>query len=294
VTITVNPRDEWKQIFDESWRIARDFFYDPGMHGIDWKAVKAKYAAQLPAVYDRSDLTRILGDMIAELNTGHAYVGGGDSDGTFPRRRVPQGFLGAAFEPATGPGGTRAFRVTRVYSWRRLRHGRPLAATRARRERRRRRLLLAVAGQPVKPDSDIASLLVGTEGKTITLTVNTKPEVAGARTVTVRPLSSQNDRNARYYAWVESRREYIRKNAGGAKIAYLHIPDMGETGLREFIKHYYAATADADGIIYDVRDNGGGYISAMLLLQMAARPLSYFKPRYGESWTRQDFGFAGH
>ena len=88
VTLTVDPAQEWKQIFAESWRIARDFFYDPNMHGVNWQAVKAKYAAQLPAVADRSDLNGILGDMIAELNTGHAYVGGGDT-GEVTARPLP-------------------------------------------------------------------------------------------------------------------------------------------------------------------------------------------------------------
>ena len=97
---------------------------------------------------------------------------------------------------------------------------------------------------------------------------------------------------ARYYDWVESRREYVRKN-GGPNLGYIHLPDMSNNGLQEFAKHYYP-NLDKDGLIYDDRFNTGGYISSMLILQMARKPITWFKPRYGVSWTRQSWGFPGH
>ena len=298
VTLTVDPAQEWKQIFNESWRIARDFFYDPKLHGVDWQTVKAKYAAQLPAVADRSDLNGILGDMIAELNTGHAYVGGGDmGEGT--ARPLPMGYLGADFEPIKGNangvvngggGNGDAFRVAKLYPGDEfdLDSRSPLLTPGV--NVKVGDYILAIAGQPVRADQDIQALLIGTPGQTLTLTVNSKPTLEGVREIRVKPMATEA--KARYYDWVDSRREYIRSH-GGENIGYVHIPDMVNGGLTEFTKHYYA-NLSKDGMIYDVRNNGGGYISAQLLLQMASKPLTYFKPRYGASWTRQDWAFAGY
>src|SRR5262249_35006367 len=144
--------------------------------------------------------------------------------------------------------------------------------------------LLAIGGQPVKVDQDVAAVLIGTAGQVITLTVNSKQTMDGAREVRVKPMAS--GRKARYYDWVAGRREYVRAH-GGENLGYVHLPDMVDDGLREFAKHYYP-NVDKDGMIYDVRNNGGGYISGLLLLQMSSKPYSYFKPRYGASWSRVD------
>jgi tricorn protease len=286
IWLNVDPRAEWRQIFNESWRVGRDFFYDPNLHGVDWAAVKKRYEAVLPSVADRSELNEVLGDMIAELNAGHAYVGGGDAVGG--GSQSPMGYLGADFEPDSGG---KAYRVTHL-----LRgdgfdfaNRSPLIAPGV--DVNEGDYILAVAGQPVHTDEDIQALLIGTSGRIISLTVNSKPETEGSREVLVRPMGDET--KARYYDWVNSRREYVRTH-GGESFAYIHIPDMSENGLTEFAKHYYANNQVKDGIIYDVRYNGGGYISAMLLLQMASRPYVWFKPRYGASWTRQSFSFPGY
>src|SRR5262249_26279170 len=112
-----------------------------------------------------------------------------------------------------------------------------------------------------------------------------------AREVRIRPMSSEY--KTRYYDWVAMRREYVRTH-GGANLGYVHLPDMGGEGLQEFTKHYYPNSLLKDGMIFDVRNNGGGNISAMLLLQMASKPYAWFKPRYGASWTRVDWGFSGY
>ena len=284
-TLTVDPAAEWRQIFHETWRIARDFFYDPGMHGVDWAAVERKFEAMLPAAADRSDLNFILGEMVAELNCGHAYVGGGDSPDP---PSVPMGFLGADLAPAPGP--TPAYRVVKIYPGDEfdLDARSPLLTPGA--EVKPGDYILAVAGKQVRADQDIQALLAGTADRLITLRVNSKQSLTGARDVVVKPMASE--RQTRYYDWVASRREYVRKH-GGENFGYVHIPDMDTGGLREFAKHYYP-NLDKDAMVYDVRMNGGGYIDAMLLLQMAAKPYSFFKPPYGASWTRIDWGFSGH
>lgn len=283
--VVADPVAEWRQIYRETWRVSRDFFYDPDMHGVDWDAAGRKYEALLPAVASRSDLNYVLGELIAQLNCGHAYVGGGDMADA---PRIPMGYLGADLEPVSGA--IPSYRVTKIFPG----DGFDLEA--------RSPLLtpgvgvaagdyiLAVAGTPVRADWDIQALLVGTAGKVITLTVNTKPSMDGAREILVRPMESEYA--ARYYDWVASRVAYVQQR-GGSSFGYLHLPDMSESGLREFAKHYYA-NLTKDAIVYDVRFNGGGYIDGMILLQMSSKPYTFFKPRYGASWTRQDWAFAGH
>ncbi|MEZ4649444.1 MAG: PDZ domain-containing protein [Candidatus Eisenbacteria bacterium] len=283
--LTVDPEAEWRQIFQEAWRVTRDFFYAPNMHGVDWNAVRAKYEPMLGAVAVRSDLTFILGEMMAELNCGHAYVGGGDE---VRARFTPLGYLGADFEPV--PGAVPTYRITKILPG----DGFDLDA--------RSPLLtpgvdvsvgdyiLAVSGRPVRTDQDLRALLVGAAGRWITLTVNSKPSLEGARDVLVEPMRSE--RRARYYDWVASRREYVRTH-GGENLGYVHIPDMSSRGFQEFGKHYYASLGQ-DGLVYDVRFNGGGWINAMLLLQMSSPQYSFFKPRHGASWSRQDWAFPGY
>ncbi len=284
-TLVVDPAAEWRQIFAETWRIARDFFYDPAMHGVDWQAVRRKYEAMLPAVADRSDLNFVLGEMVAELNTGHAYINGGD----LPEPpREPMGYLGADVEPV--PGATPAYRVVKIYPGDGfdLDARSPLLTPGV--DVKAGDFILAVDGRPVRADQDLQALLTGTADRLITLTVSSRPSRVGARDVLVKPMSSESA--SRYYDWVESRREYVAKY-GGPNLGYVHLPDMDVAGLKEFGKHYYP-NLGKDGMIYDVRYNGGGYIDAMLLLQLGSRPYSYFKPRYGASWTRQDWAFPGY
>jgi tricorn protease len=283
--VLVDPASEWRQIYHETWRVGRDFFYDPAMHGVDWQAAGKKYEALLPAMADRSDLNFVIGELIAELNCGHAYVGGGDlTRGS----RLPMGYLGADLEPVSG--GTPAYRVTKIYPGDGfdLQARSPLLAPGI--DVKPGDCILAVAGQPVRVDQDIQAMLAGTANRLITLTVNDKASMDGAREVLIRPLESEYP--ARYNDWVESRVAYVRER-GGKNFGYLHLPDMSGNGLREFAKHYYA-NLDKDALVYDVRFNGGGFIDGMILLQMSSKPYTYFKPRYGASWTRQDWAFAGH
>lgn len=286
VSLVVDPQAEWKQIYNEAWRVARDFFYDPNMHGVDWVAVKDRYAARLDYVADRSELNEVLGDMIAELNTGHSYVGGGD-DGGAGFRGTPMGYLGADFAP--DPSG-KAFRIEHILRGDGfdMANQSPLLA--AGLNIKEGDYILAIAGRPVSTGEDIQAMLIGTAGRVTAISVNSKPDTKGSRVIRVRAMGDET--KARYYDWAESRRAYVRKY-GGPDLAYIHLPDMGDTGLVEFSKHYYP-NVNKEGMIYDSRFNSGGYVSAMLMMQMARKPYTWFKPRYGESWTRQDSSFAGY
>lgn len=296
VTLVIDPPAEWKQIFDESWRVARDFFYDPNLYGSNWNAVRTRYAARLSNVADRSELNEVLGDMIAELNAGHAYVTGGDmgdgqpQQGPGARPVAPAGGMGYLGADFTADRGGAAFKIVKLLRGDGfdLSARSPLLAPGL--NVREGDYIVAVGGQPVHTDEDIQASLLGTAGRIVGITVNSKPSMDGSRKILVRPMGDET--KARYYDWTESRRQYVLKN-GGPNLGYVQIPDMGNGGLTEFAKHYYS-NLDKDGIIYDTRFNGGGHISAMLMLQMARKPYTWFKPRYGEPWTRQDFAFAGY
>lgn len=285
VSLLIDPVSEWSQIFNEAWRIGRDFFYDPNLHGVDWNAVKTRYAARLKDVGDRGELNEVMGDMIAELITGHAYIAGGDDGGGF--RAGSMGYLGADYAPDAGG---KAYRITHILRGDGfdLVNRSPLLAQGL--NVKEGDYILAVSGQPVTTSEDIQASLAGTPGRIISITINSKPVMKGSRVIRVRPMGDESQ--ARYYDWAESKREYIRKN-GGPNLAYIQLPDMENAGLREFAKHYYA-NLNKDGIIYDSRFNRGGYVSALLMMQMSRKPYTWFKPRYGASWTRQNSAFAGY
>lgn len=286
IQLEINPRAEWNQMFQESWRIARDFFYDPGLHGVDWAAVKTKYAARADGIGDRSELNEILGDMIAELRVGHAYIGGGD---TMPvARPMMGGYLGGDFEAVPGKDAYRIVHLLRGDGFN-LDTRSPLLAPGL--NVKEGDYILAIAGRPAREDTDIQALLVGTPGRIIRVTVNSKPTMEGAREILVKPLAGEGQ--ARYYQWVNERRDYVAKN-GGENLGYIHIPNMSNDGLVEYTKHYYPIVQQKDGIVYDVRYNGGGYIGGMLLMQMGSRPVGFFKPRYGASWPREGWAFRGY
>jgi tricorn protease len=283
--LTVDPAGEWKQMLHETWRIARDFFYDPKMHGVDWAAVRTRYESLLPAIADRSDLTFVQGEIVAELNCGHAYIRGGDNPDV---RLIPMGYLGLDADYVPGP--TPAYRIRKLYGGDGfdLDLASPLLAPGL--GVKPGDYILAIGGQPVRDDQELQALLVGAADRVVRVTVNSKPAFDGARDVRVKALAGE--RQLRYEDWVEGRAEYVHAN-GGENLGYVHVPSMQLSGLTAWGKHYYPQLGK-DGMVYDVRFNGGGFIDAMLLLQASTKPYSWFKPRYGASWTRQDWGFGGH
>jgi tricorn protease len=246
---------EWKQIFNESWRQMRDFFYAPNMHGVDWPAMREKYGALLPYVNNRNDLTYLIGEMIGELNIGHSYVGGGERPES---PRIKLGLLGAEFSRDPG---SKAYRIDKILpgeNWS-TRGRSPLTEIGV--NIKEGDYILAVNGQPVDKLENLFDALVGAAGKQIVLKVNSKPVEAGSREVTVIPTA---DEAALYYnAWVQHNIDYVSKKTGG-KIGYVHIPDMGRPGLNEFARRFYPQIRKS-GLIVDVRGNGGGNVSPMII-----------------------------
>ena len=246
---------EWRQIYFECWRQMRDFYVAPTMNAVDWKAMRDKYAALLPFVNHRNDLTYLLGELIGELNSGHTYVGGGERPGT---PRIKLGLLGAEFsrDPAT-----RAYRIERILpgeNWNKQTRS-PLTDVGV--NVKAGDYILAINNTPVSSLPNLYDALIGTAGKQVILRVNSKPTDAGARDVTVVPT---DDEAPLYYLdWVQKNIDYVTKKTGG-EIGYLHIPDMGRPGLDEFTKLYFPQIRK-HALIVDVRGNGGGFVSPLVI-----------------------------
>lgn len=255
----LDRKAEWAQIFDECWRQMKDYFYAPNMHGVDWEKVRAQYEPLAKAVNHRADLTYVIGEMIGELNCGHTYVGGGD----LPQvKRVNVGRLGAKLERDKSTGFYRIKKILEGQNWdRELRS--PLTEVGV--NVREGDYIIAVNGKPVNQVKDIYELLVNTAGKQVTLRVNSQPAEKGAWEVVVIPIETEN--NLYYYNWVKRNAEIVDRATNG-QVGYIHVPDMGVRGLNEFVKHFYPQV-NKKALIIDVRGNGGGNVSPMLIERLA-------------------------
>ena len=263
--IWVNHHEEWHQIFVESWRQMRDFFYAPNMHGLDWKAMRDKYEVLVPFVNHRIDLTYVIGEMIGELSIGHSYVGGGD----YPKKtKIKLGLLGARLSRTDG-GFYRINEILPGANWsEELRS--PLLDPGV--NVKAGDYIIAVNGKTTSDMADIYASLENTAGKQVELTVNSKASADGARKVIVIPIA--DEKPLYYYRWVEHNIHYVDSVTNG-KVGYLHIPNMGTDGLNEFMKHFYPQIT-RKALIIDDRGNGGGFVSP-LVTERLAKQLVYFE-----------------
>lgn len=274
---------EWTQIYNESWRQMRDFFYAPNMNGMDWKAMRDKYAPLVPFVNHRNDLTYLIGELIGELNNGHAYVGGGERPET---PRIKLGLLGAEFsrDPAS-----KAYRIDKILpgeSWsKRVRS--PLTAIGV--NVKAGDYLLAVNGIPVSSLPNLYDALIGTADKQVILRVNSKASDDGARDITVVPIA---DESPLYYkAWVQGNVDAVSKKTNG-EVGYIHIPDMGQSGLNEFTKQYFPQLKKK-ALIVDVRGNGGGFVSPLVTERLRRALVMVGMARNGTPQTDPPQTFVG-
>lgn len=257
-------------MYYEGWRHMRDFYWDPGMGGVDWRAVRDRYAKLLPRLATRDDLRDLMGEVIGELATSHTYVFGGDPGGP-QASGVSTGLLGADVVPEGG-----FWRVKRIY------RGDPADRVRSPLDEpgvgvAEGDYVLEVNHRPFEAGRAFYSYFEGLAGKGVVLTVNAKPAREGARDVVVRPLHTEGD--LRYSDWVRRNREYVAAKTGG-KIAYVHIPDMWRDGLIEFNTWFYPQL-DRQGMVVDVRWNGGGAVSQMILERLRRRVVSFDRARNG-------------
>jgi tricorn protease len=250
----IDPGEEWKQMFQEVWRQERDYFYEPAMNGVDWEKMRQKYLALLAYVSDRYSLTYILGEMIGELSNSHTYVGGGDYPDLHP---VNVGLLGADFRLDAASG---MYRIQKIYPGENWDPALRSPLTEPGVKISEGDYLLAVNGRPLRAPQDPYQLLVNTANEVVTLTVNSKPSEDGARNVQVKPINDEY--NLHQLAWIESNRKKVDRASGG-KVGYVYLPDMGDSGLNEFVKQYFPQIRK-QGLIIDVRYNGGGFVDELI------------------------------
>ncbi len=253
--VNVDLKAEWAQIFDESWRQMRDFFYDPMMHRVDWKKQKDKYAELLPYVNDRNDLNYLIGEMIGELNTGHAYVGGGDRK---ELKRIKTGLLGAELERDKKSG---YYKITDIYEGENWKENLKSPLKGIGLNINAGDYIISINGIDVSKTNNIYSLLVDQADKIIEIGISTKPDDKDVQKYYVKPIADESD--LIYFNWVQSNIRKVSEATNG-QVGYIHIPDMSVVGLNEFVKYYYPQLSKK-ALIIDDRGNGGGNVSPMLI-----------------------------
>jgi len=263
----VNPREEWAQVFHESWRIMRDYFYDPGMHGMDWEAVREAYEPMLLDCVSVRDVRYVIGEMYGELNVGHAYVGWGYDTESVPRRSV--GMLGADFELKNG-----AFQIVNIVegaAWDDDARG-PLSQPGL--DINEGDYLLEVNGEAldVSKSPYAAFLGLGWQRPTVTLTVSEKPfKDEDAREIVVQPLGWETP--IRYREWIEGNRARVERLSEG-KVGYIYVPDTSTAGRRDLYRQLIGQR-HKDALIIDLRWNAGGSIPQPML-ELLNRPLLHY------------------
>lgn len=267
--VRVNPREEWALIFDEVWRMEKEFFYDPAMHGLDWQAVYDRYRPLVEHLGRREDLNALMVEMIAEMQVGHNRVGGGD---VYRGNGTSTGLLGANLEIHNGH-----YRIARIYTgenWNPFLRG-PLATPGNRAEEGE--YILAIDGRSIVAEDNIYEFLQGTDGKQVALRVGPRADGREARDIVVEPIS--RERELRLWHWVEHNRAAVDKASDG-RIGYVYLPNTAGAGYTFFNRMFFAQV-DKDALIIDERSNGGGQAANYITDVLSRKHLSGWKDRDG-------------
>lgn len=279
--VYVDPRAEWKQMYDETWRIERDFFYDPHFHGLNLKAAEKSYARFLPGIASRADLNYLFDEMLGNFTVQHMYVGGGKQPDL---KAVKVGLLGADYVLENG-----RYRFARVYNgenWNPQLHA-PLTQPGV--NVQAGEYLLAVNGRQLSASDEIFSFFQETAGKQVVLKVGPNPDGSGSRDVTVVPVDTETQ--LRNLAWIESNRRKVDEMSGG-KLAYVYLPNTGGAGYANFNRYYFSQVGK-QGAILDERFNGGGLL-ADYIIDYLPRPIrSFVMTREGQSYAEPQEVIAG-
>jgi tricorn protease len=256
--VMVDLKAEWEQIFDESWRQMKYFFYAPNMHGLDWDAVHEKYAPLVPYVNNRNDLNYIIGEMIGELNIGHAYVSGGDKP---VPERISVGLPGAKI--SRDPSGY--YRIDKILRGENWTDGTRSPLTELGVVAAEGDFIIKVDGVSCKEFDDFYESMLNKAGVQVELTLCKKPSEDGAWKILVKPVADES--GLYYYNWVQANIKKVEEATGG-QVGYIHIPDMGPGGLNEFVKYFYPQLTKR-ALIIDDRGNGGGNVSPMIIERLS-------------------------
>jgi tricorn protease len=272
----LQPRKEWEQIFDEAWRMERDFYYEPDMHGVDWEQMKAKYEPLVDRATSRSDIQYIIGELIGELNTSHTYVYGGDQKRE--AESVDVGMLGADYEVDENANRYRFKKILRKASWS---HSAVPPLDMPGMNVEEGDYILAVNGETITADKNIFSYFQGLAGEQVNLLINDEPQEDGAREITVEPVGSEQ--TLRYINWVERNREKVAELTDG-KVGYIHFPDT-YMGSATFFPRYFYSQLRKEAIIVDGRFNSGGLDPYIFLRRLNTKPMAYWTRRYSHDQT---------
>ncbi len=281
MTMTIHPKEEWQQIFNDAWRIQRDFFYDKKMHGVDWEAIRTQYGALMNDAVTRWDVNYVLGEMIGELNASHTYRGGGDTEQTKTR---PVGYLGVDWEVANGH-----YRIKDIIDgapWdSEVRSPLNLPGIKV----NKGDYVLAVNGIPLEISKEPYAAFEGLAGVTVSLMVNDKPSMTGARTVIVETMRDES--RLRHLAWIEANRKRVDEATGG-RAGYIYVRSTGIDGQNELVRQF-SAQWDKDALIIDERFNSGGQIPDRFIELLNRKPLAYWAVRDGKNWQWPPIGHFG-
>jgi tricorn protease len=269
IEVKISPRAEWSQMYREAWRIERDFFYDPGFHGLDVKAAEKRYEPFLDGIGSRADLNYLFSEMLGNLVIGHLSVGGGQQPEV---KRVQTGLLGCDFAVENG-----RYRFARVYNGENWNPDARAPLTQPGVNVAAGEYLLSVNGRNLTATDNVYSFFEGTADKQVLLRVSADPSAAGAREVTVIPVPS--DRRLRTLAWMEDNRRKVDQLTGG-RVAYVHLPDTSMGGLTNFTRYFFAQV-DKQAVIVDERFNGGGLLATDIVEFLTRKLMSAVATRDG-------------
>lgn len=265
----LEPRKEWLQIFDDGWRLFRDWFYVSNIHGLDWEKMRAKYRPLVEGIAHRADLDFLFHEMLGEVNVGHAYVNAGE----YPEiPRIQNGLLGAALTPDTKAG---RYRITKIYQGENWSEATRSPLQEAGVDVREGDYLISLCGHDVTLKDNPYSFLENKAGKRVEIGVNLSPTTQGVRLSTITPIPSEQ--SLFYLDWVRSRRAIVDKLSNG-KIGYIHVPDTSMPGNIELFKGMYAY-ANKEALIIDDRYNGGGFIPSVMIDLVGRKVLNYWSRR---------------
>ena len=277
----VKPADEWQQLFTDAWRIERDYFYDPGMHGLDWKAVKNRYEGMLKSAMTREEADFVIGEMLGELNASHTYHGGGDIERPRPQN---VGYLGVDWQ-ADGDS-YKIKKIIRSAEWdAEARHPFDIAGATI----KEGDYILAVNGVPLSTSAEAFAAFQGLANKPVEITYNSSPSWAGAKTVVVQTLADEY--RLRHLSWIENMRKRVEKATNG-DVGYIYVPSTGVDGQNELMRQFNAQW-DKKALIIDERFNDGGQIPDRFIEMLNRDPLAFWAIRDGSPWPWPPFAHFG-
>jgi tricorn protease len=283
ITVKVDPLAEWPQIFNEAWRVNRDYFYDAGMHGVDWNAMKIKYLKFLPDLSCRSDLNRVIQWICSELGVGHHRITSGGDRLNNPKV-IGGGLLGADYIISEN-----RYQIAKIYGGLNWNPDLRSPLTEPGLNIKKGDFILAVNGNDLTAGKNLFSFFENTSGKIIELTINNKPEYAGSRVVKVVPLG--NESSLRNRDWVEGNLKKVTEATNG-QVAYIYVPNTSTAG-HEYFKRYFFPQANRKAVIIDERFNGGGAL-ADYYIDILQRPLqAYWNMRYGKDLKSPNASIQG-